>query len=202
MDVVVSLEEVTSDLGLAAADVAIEEHLPAPAGTVQSEAVSVLTDQIMAGVEVPSLPPGIATGLTGSEQVALLSEVKDRLADLWDDLKEWRDRVFRQAKDKIHALAEKIVEIAKRLGVSVERLLGRLQRRITSSVVQSSLLPPFPVVRQRALATFDASEINVTTSIKTSPSLGSLDVAGVVTLLTGLLSLELNIAVKYGEVTR
>jgi hypothetical protein len=197
LDLIVSVEDVATELELAAADVAIEQQLPTPAGGRQVEAIAALTDELLLGDEA-SMPEALGAGLGADEQVAILSEVKDRVAELWVDFRDWRDRVFRTAEDKLRALAEKVVATASKLGVSVEHLLGRLQRRVTAALVENAVLPPFPVGAGVARVTFVPSEITVTSIVKSAPSLASVDLTGVIQLLSGLLSLELDVAVKYG----
>lgn len=197
LDLVVSIDDVATELQLAAADVAIEQQLPSPPTTQQIEAIPTLTDELVTGGEAP-LPEALSTGLAAEEQVAIISEVKDKVAEVWQDFNEWRRNIFSSASDKLESIAKKAVETAKRLEVSVEHLIGRLQRRITAGLVQSSVLPPFQVGSGNNSATFRASEVKVTSTVKSSPSLASTDLSGVVKLLSGILSLELDIEVKYG----
>ena len=186
------------DAALAAADVAIEQKLQTPPTSRQIEAIPALTDELVSGGDAP-LPDALAVGLGTEEQVAILSEVKDRVAEIWKDFGEWRRSVFSAAADKLKTIAEKIVQAAQSLGVSVEHLIGRLQRRITTGVVQNAVLPPFQVgSRNEEVTTFAASEVTVTSTIRSAPSLVSVDLSGVVKLLSGILSLELNVVVKYG----
>jgi hypothetical protein len=197
LELILSVEDVATELQFAAADVAIEQELPVPATGRQVEAVAALTDQLVVGGQA-SLPEALGGGLSGQEQVAILSEVRTKVAELWENFGEWRERVFRAATDKLRTLAERVVETAQQLGVSVEHLIGRLQRRITAVIVESAVLPPFPVGSGVEQVTFVASEVTVTSTVKSAPSLVSVDLSGVVQLLSGLLSLELDVAVKYG----
>lgn len=198
LDLVVSIDDVATELQLAAADVAIEQQLPMPPTSRQVEAIPALTDELVSGADAP-LPDALVAGLGIEEQVAILSEFKDKVTEIWRDFNDWRRNVFSAAEDKLKALAEKTVEAARKLGVSVEHLIGRLQRRITSVLVQSAVLPPFQVGgSNNDPATFAASEVKVTSTVKSAPSLGSVDLSGVVALLSGILSLELEVEVKYG----
>jgi hypothetical protein len=197
LDLVVSIDDVATDLQLAAADVAIEQQLPSPPTTQQIEAIPTLTDELVIGGEAP-LPEAVSTGLAAEEQVAILSEVKNKVAEVWQDFNEWRRNVFSAASDKLESLAKKTVDTAKSLGVSVEHLIGRLQRRVTAGLVQSAVLPPFQVGSGSNSTMFVASEVKVTSTVKSSPTLASADLSGVVKLLSGILSLELDIEVKYG----
>jgi hypothetical protein len=198
LDLVVSVDAVATELQLAAADVAIEQQLPAPPTSRQVEAIPALTDDLVTGDDAP-LPNALAAGLGTEEQVAILSEVKDKVSEIWRDFNDWRRNIFSTAADKLKAIAEKVIKTAQELGVSAEHLIGRLQRRITSALVQNAVLPPFQVGRtDDELATFAASEVTVTSTVRSSPSLGSVDLSGVVKLLTGILSLELEVEVKYG----
>jgi hypothetical protein len=199
LDLVVSLDDVATELQLAAADVAIEQQLPTPPTGQQVEAISILTDELVSGSDAP-LPDALAGGLGPEEQVAILSEVKDKVSEIWKDFGEWRRNVFSTASDKLKTIAEKSVEAAQKLGVSVEHLIGRLQRRITTGLVQNAVLAPFSVSsRNNEVITFAASEVKVTSTVKSAPSLGSVDLSGVVKLLSGILSLELEVVVKYGS---
>jgi hypothetical protein len=197
LDLIVSVEEVATELELAAADVAIERRLPIPASGRQVEAIAALTDELVLGEE-PSIPEALGAGMGADEEVAILSEVKDKVTEVWADFREWRQRTFQVAEDKLRVLAEKTVETAGKLGVSVEHLLARLQRRVTAALVENAVLPPFKVGAGAEQVTFVASEVTVTSTVKSSPSLASVDLTGVIRLLSGLLSLELDVAVKYG----
>ena len=78
LDLVVSVDDVATELQLAAADVAIEQQLPTPPTGQQVEAISILTDELVSGSDAP-LPDALAGGLGPEEQVAILSEVTDKV---------------------------------------------------------------------------------------------------------------------------
>ncbi|WP_163010713.1 hypothetical protein [Streptomyces dangxiongensis] len=197
LDLVVSLEDVAAELEFAASDVAIEQQLPFQPAARAMEAVATLTDELFVGAE-PSLAPTLGAGIKAGEEVAVIAELKNKVAELHREFTEWRKNVFRSAKDKLAAIAEQIVSTAKRLGVTTEHLITRLQRRITSTLVEGAICRPFQVGTDTDKVTFAASEVTVTSVVKTAPSLASMDVTGVVKLLSGLLTLELDVAVKYG----
>ncbi|MET7914416.1 hypothetical protein ABZU45_00490 [Streptomyces avermitilis] len=200
LDLVVSLEDVAAELEFAASDVAIEQQLPLQPAARAAEAIATLTDDLFVGAE-PRLTPTLGVGIDADEEVAVISEIKDKVTELHKDFTEWRKNIFRSAKDKLSAIAEQIVSTAKRLGVTAEHLITRLQRRITATFVEGAICKPFQVGTDIDKVTFVASEVTVASKVKTSPSLASLDVSGVVKLLSGLLTLELDVTVKYGMET-
>jgi hypothetical protein len=197
VDLIVSVDDVATELQLAAADIAIEQQLPNPATNQQVEAITVLTDQLVSGDQA-RLPDALVAGLDAEEQVAILSEVRDKVAEIWRDFSEWRKATFAQASDKLRSVAEKTLQTAAKLGVSVEHLIGRLQRRITAGLVQNAVLSPFSIGTGSELVTFVPAEVKVTSTLKSAPSVASLDISGVVSLLSGILSIELDVEVKYG----
>lgn len=198
LDLVVSADDVVAQLQLAVADVAIEQQLPAPATPRQVEAIPALTDALVRSADV-SLPSAIVTGLAADEQDAILTRLKDKVAEVWKDFGEWRKTAFSPAADKLKTIGQKVLDAARDLGVSAEHLIGRLQRRVMTAVVSNAVLPPFRVTGQGDQAvTFAASDATVTSTVRSAPSLASLDLSGVVELLSGILSLELDVTVRYG----
>lgn len=200
LDLIVSTEDVATELQLAATDVAIglriEARSPLPTAGPRAEAIFSLTDHLALDDAPEALPEELGLGLGATEQVAVLTEVKDKVAEIWDDFTAWRAAAFHTAKNKLQALAEKIFDTAKRLGVSVGHLLGRLQRRITAALVANSVSSSLAFGTDPEL-TFAPTQVRVKTVVKSAPALAALDVAGVVQLLSGLLSLELSVDVKY-----
>ena len=197
VDVVVSMDDVVAQLQLAASDVAVEQQLSAPATAPQLEAIPAFTDELVHSGDAP-LPGPIAAGLGTDEQAAVLTAARDKVAEVSKDFTEWRKTVFSASADGLKEIAEKVIDAAERLGVSAEHLIGRLQRRIMTALVQKTVLPPFQVTGQHnQQVTFSASGVSVTSTMRSSPSLASLDLSGVVQLLSGILGLELDIVVSY-----
>lgn len=197
VDLVVSADDVVSQLQLAIADVAVERQLSSPATTAQVEAIPAFTDELARTGEA-QLPGAIGAGLPTDEQAALLTTVKDKVSDVWKDFGEWRASVFRTSSDALKTIAEKVLEAASSLGVSAEHLVGRLQRRIMSGLVQSTILPPFRAAgKDNQPVTFAAANVSVTSTMRAAPSLASLDLSGVVQLLSGILALQLDVEVCY-----
>jgi hypothetical protein len=198
VDLVVSTDDVVAQLQLAAADVAVEKQLPAPATTPQIAAIPGFTDALARPGDA-ALPGAIGAGLGTDEQAAFLTAVKDKVAEIWKDFSEWRRTVFSASADALKAIAEKVLAAADSLGVSAEHLIGRLQRRIMTGLVQSTVLPPFLVTgKGNQPVACSAADVTVTSTMRATPSLASLDLSGVVQLLSGILSLELDVVVRYG----
>lgn len=199
--VIVSSEDIATTLGLAAADLLIEQQVVdqptgPPLTQPRVEAIAALTDQIVGGESV-TLPSAFVAGVQPIEQIAVLTDLRDKVAELWKEFGEWRKKVLSPAGDKLHEIANKVLEMAKKLGVSAEHLLARLQRRITAFMVQNTATGPFSVGSGPDRVVFRPAELSVTSTAKSAPSLGSMDVAGVVTALAGILSMELSVDVKY-----
>jgi hypothetical protein len=197
VNLVVTTDDVVAQLQLAITDVAVERQLsPAPT-TQQSEAIPAFTDEL-ARTSNPSLPDAIRAGLGTDEQAAFLTAAKDKAHEIWKDFGEWRQRAFPDGADPLKTIAEKVQDAASNLGVSAEHLVARLQRRIMSGLVQNSVLPPFQAAGQgNQPLTFAAKNVVVTSTMRSAPSLASLDLSGVVELLSGILALELDVEVCY-----
>ncbi|MEU3091241.1 hypothetical protein ACWCQ0_38575 [Streptomyces massasporeus] len=144
LDLVVSLEDVAAELEFAASDVAIEQQLSPPPAGPAAEAIATITDELFVGAE-PNLAPVIGAGIEADEAVAVIAELKNKASELHKEFTEWRKGAFRSASDKLTAIAEQAVAIAKRLGVTVEHLITRLQRRITVTLVEGAVCRPFEV---------------------------------------------------------
>lgn len=197
VDLVVSIDDVVAQLQLAAADVAVEQQLPAPATSRQLAAVPAFTDELARSGEVP-LPRAIGAGMGADEQGNVAGAAKDKAAEVWKDFSEWHKSTFSATDDKVKTIAEKVLDTARNLGVSAEHLVGRLQRRIMTGLVQRSILPPFRAAGENGQpVTFSALDVTVKSTMKSAPSLASLDLAGVVQLLSGILSLELDVTTRY-----
>jgi hypothetical protein len=199
VDVVVSIDDVVAQLQLAASDVAVEQQLSAPATGPQLEAIPAFTDELVRSGDAP-LPGAIAAGLGPDQQAAIVTAARDKVAEISKDFSEWRKTVFSASTDGLKTIAQKVTDDAARLGVSAEHLIGRLQRRVMAALVQNTVLPPFQVAGQgNQQVMFSATDVTVTSTIRSSPSLATLDLAGVVQLLSGILGLELDIAVCYNK---
>lgn len=201
VDLIVSTDDVVAQLQLAIADVAVERQLPAPATTQQVEAIPAFTDELARTGEA-QLPSAIGAGLGTDQQAALLTTVKDKVTEIWKDFGEWCQTVFSASDDALKTIAQKVQGAARNLGVSTEHLVSRLQRRIMTGLVQNAVLPPFRVAGQGDQpVTLSAKNVTVTSSMHSAPSLASLDLAGVVQMLSGILALELDVEVCYSPDT-
>lgn len=197
VDLIVSTDDVVAQLQLAIADVAVERQLSPPVTTQQAEAIPAFTDEL-ARTGDAQLPGVIGAGLGTDQQAAFLTAAKDKVAEIWKDFGEWRQTVFSASEDALKTIAQKVQEAASSLGVSTEHLVGRLQRRIMTGLVQNAVLPPFRVAGQgNQPVTFAAKNVTVTSSMHSAPSLASLDLSGVVQMLSGILALELDVEVCY-----
>jgi hypothetical protein len=197
VDVVVSMDDVVAQLQLATSDVAVEQQLSAPATAPQLEAIPAFTDELVRSGDAP-LPGALAAGMGADEQAAVLTAAKDKVAEISKDFSEWRKTVFSAGADGMKTIAEKVIDAAERLGVSADHLVGRLQRRIMTALVQNTVLPPFQVAGQgNQQVMFSACDVSVTSTMRVTPSLASVDLSGVIQLLSGILGLELDILVRY-----
>jgi hypothetical protein len=201
VDLIVSTDDVVAQLQLAIADVAVERQLPAPATAQQVEAIPAFTDELARTGEA-QLPSAIGAGLGTDQQAALLTTVKDKVTEIWKDFGEWCQTVFSASDDALKTIALKVQDAARNLGVATEHLVSRLQRRIMTGLVQNAVLPPFRVAGQgNQPVTLSAKNVTVTSSMHSAPSLASLDLAGVVQMLSGILALELDVEVCYSPDT-
>ena len=189
-------EELADQLQKAATDVLLEQELGTRTVPPATESIVTLTDLLVEHADEQAL--GVLNQeLATDDQVVVLSELRDHASSLWRELSEWRTRVFATASDKLQELAKKTMDLAGRLGVSIEHLLGRLQRRLVGDLVQNTVLAPFTVGQGDKRVALRPSELTVSSTLKSSPSLASLDLLGTVKLLSGLLNMELKVDVKY-----
>jgi hypothetical protein len=188
----VSPEDLAAQVELAATDVMLETQLAARDAPAAPEVVAFLTDAMVGKTREPA-----SVGAQTPEQVAIVQEARNEAAALWKDVRGWLKTVFRGAKDKLKALAEKLVDLSQKLGVTVEHMVSRLYRRVMRGLVEASIMAPFTVTDGDQRVSFKPAELTFTFTLKAAPSLASLDVAGVVTLLSGLMELELSVDAKY-----
>jgi hypothetical protein len=196
LSIPLSPELIAGQLELAATDVIVETQATAQDAPVAPETVAYLTDTILGG----SPPYGLGVGapaLTIDAQVAILTDVRIKAADVWTDVRTWLTKVFRGATDKLQELAKKLIDVAQKIGVTVEHLILRLYRRVMRALVESSVLPPFTLAEAGQQVNFKPTEVEFSFTLKVAPSLGAMDVAGVVTLLSGLMDLEFEVETKY-----
>lgn len=159
------------DLVMSVESVAAQLELAAVDRAVEQRLPGVRQEQRVAELTDAFVTGGPVAGPV--VEIAVLEGLRGKAEDNGRDFREWWIRVITGAQDKLQALADKVISTARQLGVSAGHLIGRPQRRAPT-------------------------EVTVTMVVRSAPSLASLDASGVVKLLSGLLSLELDVAVKYG----
>jgi hypothetical protein len=121
------------------------------------------------------------------------NRIKTWLQEFWT----WIKSKFQYALERVEELAEEIARKANDLGVSVSHILPQMHRRLVSFVIKSSVIPPFSVGEKPNDVILKPSKLTLSFGLKTAPSLASLDAAGIVRFLTGLLDTTLNLNVEY-----
>lgn len=129
-----------------------------------------------------------------------VQEMRKWIDDLKDEFRHWRVSVFEKATDRLKALAEKAIDLADSLGVSVEHLLARMQRRITRMLIEGAVLTRLTIEGQPGATVISPTQVVCTTSVRTSPSFAVPDMVGVMAMISGILALEIDVAVTYGVV--
>ncbi|MGC5046769.1 hypothetical protein IPZ55_14060 [Streptomyces sp. A10(2020)] len=81
LELAVSLKDVAAELEFAASDVAVEQQLPLQPPARAMEAVATLTGNLFVGAE-PSLALTLGAGIKTEEEVAIISEIKNKVAEL------------------------------------------------------------------------------------------------------------------------
>lgn len=192
---ILSPEDLAKQLEMAVTDVAVVGHEELASTQVAEESILMISDAVMDDSTTLPTVPDLPT-----ESVMELMGVRDRLRGVWEDIREWSKRTFQTAQDRMTALAEKLIDLATRLGSSVEQLIARLYRRVLRWLLENSIAGGLMVGGSSGSQILKPTEATTKTVMKSSPSLASLDVTGVATLLSGLLSMELNVEVKYKAV--
>jgi len=199
--VIISPEDLAFQFAKATADTLIEQGLVERNIIAKPESVERVTD-LAFSAEAPDLsdllgrerlaPAGVVAGIAGS--------IKDKLVGLWTDLRNWISTSFQKAVDKLQELAKKILDISQKYAISAAHLLGRLYRRIVTFIVESSIVPPFTVGEAPKSVTIRPAELSLSYTVKSAPSLASIDLTGIVKFLSGLLEMSLTVNVKYTSI--
>ncbi len=183
-----SPEQLAQQLEYAAGDALVDRELAAMSRpTATPDAVIALTDSVL------------GPRATTTAEIDYLGEATIlKLNDIARDVRDWTEKIFRGTVDKTAALAGKIVEIAKNVGVSVEHVVSRLYRRVMRNLVESSILTPFTISDDEGkTVSVTPSEASFSYTAKVEPSLASVGLDGVISMLSGLFKLEMSVSVKY-----
>jgi hypothetical protein len=175
MNVSISYEALAAELPAAELEVSRERNLPAPPTAAQRADISAGVDSFLESQEADG----------SADQSAPTS--------IWREAANWWDHEFKAADDKAKEFASRVLADAKKLGVSAEHLLTRLQQRILNALIQENVLLPFVIGQEH----FTASSVSVTSTLSIAPSLTAADKDAVLELVTKLFSLSLAIDATY-----
>lgn len=198
ISVIISPEDLAFQFAKATADTLIEQGLVEGNIIAKPESVERVTD-LAFSTQVLELSDLLGREKLASEPVVagIADSVRDKLAELWTDFRNWISTHFREAGDKLQELAKKILETAERYAISAAHLLGRLYRRVVTFIVESSIVPPFTVGEAPKAVTIRPTELSLSYTVKSAPSLASMDLTGITKILSGLLEMTLMVSVKY-----
>jgi hypothetical protein len=200
VNVVISPDELATQLAQATADCLIEQKLLENRVVMQPESIQRATDAIFSTTAPELMRVFAAKRGPLPKVVANAGEaVRAEISELSTDFREWLKVSFGKAKDKLRTLAVKLLDTAKKYSISVGHLLARLYRRTIAFITESSIIPPFTVGAGTNAITMKPSELTISYTVKSQPSLASLDIAGVVNLLSGMLSVSLQVSIKYSS---
>ena len=197
LSILLSPEVLAEQLGKAAGDALLENELLTRDVVMPREAVSAFTDVLIEGGSVGDVA-AVAKTWRATESVAAFEELRPRVESLLRNFRLWLRGTFRAAKDRLTALAEKILELAKETGSSIEGLLSNLYRRAITVLVQMSVPMPITVGGNESVIQMLPKSVDVSYKLKASLSIPTPDVAGIVKFLSNLANVELSLSVKLG----
>lgn len=158
--------------------------------------VSAAADELLAG--------RVLTVSSLSVEAPVAPEIETHLAQfaqtLREDLVSVRDRLSKALHrdgDVLRNLGHELAETFKEDLDKLRQTLARLYRRFIAYVLEVSVVPPVKVQGARPPMTLPVKSVTYQVQVATDPSIGSLSPTGVVEFLTGLLKLQLQVAVEY-----
>jgi hypothetical protein len=199
VSILLSPELIAEQLGRAAGDVFLGEEVPGTIGNIPTDAISAFTDVVIS----PSGASGVAAyveglGITSTEAIAAFTDIGSRAARFLTEFRTWIAGAFRQAKDRMTAIAQKVIDVARQLGTTIERVLASLYRRLITALIEMSVPSPLRIIGRDNLLSLAPTEVDLTYTLKPSLALPTPDVAGVLKFLSDIAGLELTLAVKLG----
>jgi hypothetical protein len=183
-----SVDTITSQLELAVGDILLAEQLQKAAGPAE-ESVLLLTEQLYESPDITDQPD--------SEEVLVISEVRARLDEIWSGIRRWAKDVFSKSASWIETLAKECLDVAGQIGKDVADLLSHLHRRVMRWIIGSAVTPKLNIGTTDGSVVLSPKSVKYEASLKAAPALAALDLAGVIHVLTGMLSMVLKVDVTY-----
>jgi hypothetical protein len=183
-----SADTIASQLELAVGDILLADQLHKAAGPAE-ESVLLLTEQLYEDTDITAQPE--------SEEVLVISEMRAKLDGIWSGIRRWSKDVFSKSVNWIEALAKECLDLASQIGKDVADLLSRLHRRVMRWIISSAITPKLTIGTSDGSVVLSPKSVKYEASLKAAPALAALDLAGVISVLTGMMSMVLKVDVTY-----
>jgi hypothetical protein len=120
--------------------------------------------------------------------------------NVFSDILDWIRNQFRKASEKLKAIAEKILDLLKKFGISIIDVLARMRKFIFRWVIANSALPSVVISDDKASVSLSLSTITTSGSVEFGRVDSNLNIIeNIIGILKIIPSISVKIDAQYGS---